>query len=78
MSVARAIDQSGGNRATGQQLVDSHPPHGRTDKLFLTSTGIISASMPVALLALLAPNITREFDAGSPLELGRSGLLVRG
>ncbi|MBX9585155.1 MAG: DUF5615 family PIN-like protein [Gemmataceae bacterium] len=59
-------------------FVDSHLLRGRPAKLLLISTGNISNRDLEALLVPLIPDIIREFGTNSFLELGRSGLVVRG
>jgi predicted nuclease of predicted toxin-antitoxin system len=59
-------------------FVDGHVLRGRPAKLLLISTGNISNRDLEALVVPLIPDIVREFQAHSFLELGRAGLLVRG
>jgi predicted nuclease of predicted toxin-antitoxin system len=59
-------------------FVDSHILRGRPAKLLLISTGNISNRGLEALMVPLIPDIVREFGSHSFLELGRSGLTVRG
>jgi predicted nuclease of predicted toxin-antitoxin system len=59
-------------------FVDSHILAGRPAKLLLISTGNISNRELESLLVPLIPDIVREFETHSFLELGRVGLLVRG
>lgn len=59
-------------------FVDSHLLRGRPPKLLLISTGNISNRDLEALMVSLLPNIIREFGTHSFLELGRTGLIVRG
>ena len=59
-------------------FVDSHLLRGRPAKLLLISTGNISNRELEALMVPLIPDIVREFQAHSFLELGRTGLVVRG
>ena len=59
-------------------FVDSHLLRGRPPKLLLISTGNISNRDLEALLAPLIPDIVREFQSHSFLELGRSGIVIRG
>lgn len=59
-------------------FVDSHILHGRPAKLLLISTGNISNRDLEALLVPLIGDIVREFQAHSFLELGRTGIVVRG
>jgi len=59
-------------------FVDSHLLQGRPAKLLLISTGNISNRALEALVVPLIPDIAREFQTHSFLELGRVGLIVRG
>jgi predicted nuclease of predicted toxin-antitoxin system len=59
-------------------FVDSHLLRARPAKLLLISTGNISNRDLEALLVPLIPDIVREFQAHSFLELSRAGLVVRG
>jgi predicted nuclease of predicted toxin-antitoxin system len=59
-------------------FVDSHLLRGRPAKLLLVSTGNTSNRELEALMVPLIPDIIREFQAHSFLELGRAGLVVRG
>jgi predicted nuclease of predicted toxin-antitoxin system len=59
-------------------FVDSHVLRGRPAKLLLISTGNISNRDLEALMVPLIPDIVREFQAHSFLELGRAGIVVRG
>lgn len=59
-------------------FVDSHLLYDRPPKLLLVSTGNISNSELERLLTPLIADIVREFELHSFLELGRSGLFVRG
>ncbi len=59
-------------------FVDSHILSGQPAKLLLISTGNISNRELEALLVPLIPDIVREFQTHSVLELGRVGLVVRG
>src|SRR5437773_10655883 len=59
-------------------FVDSHLLHGRPAKLLLISTGNISNRDLEALVTPLIPDIVREFGAHSFLELGRTGIVLRG
>jgi predicted nuclease of predicted toxin-antitoxin system len=52
--------------------------HGRPAKLLLVSTGNISNRDLEALVVPLIPDLVREFQANSFLELGRAGIVVRG
>ena len=59
-------------------FVDTHVLRGRPAKLLLISTGNISNRDLEALMVPLIPEIIREFGSHSFLELGRSGITVRG
>ena len=59
-------------------FVDSHLLRGRPAKLLLISTGNISNRDLEALMVPLIPDIVREFQAHSFLEVGRAGIVVRG
>ena len=59
-------------------FVNSHVLLGRPAKLLLISTGNISNRDLEALMVPLIPDIVREFGSHSFLELGRSGLTIRG
>lgn len=59
-------------------FVDAHILRGRPAKLLLVSTGNISNRDLEALMIPLIPDIVREFGPHSFLELGRSGIIVRG
>lgn len=59
-------------------FVDSHLLSGRPAKLLLISTGNISNAALEALFVPLIPQIVREFTTCTFLELGRTGLVVRG
>ena len=59
-------------------FVDSHLLASRPGKLLLISTGNISNRELETLMVPLLPDIVREFQANSFLELGRAGLVVRG
>jgi predicted nuclease of predicted toxin-antitoxin system len=59
-------------------FVDSYLLRGRPSKLLLISTGNISNRDLEALMVPLLPDVVREFQAHSFLELGRSGVVVRG
>lgn len=59
-------------------FVDSHLLSGEPAKLLLISTGNISNRDLEALVVPLIPDLIREFGAHPFLELGRSGLAVRG
>jgi predicted nuclease of predicted toxin-antitoxin system len=59
-------------------FVDSHLLRGRPPKLLLISTGNISNRDLEALIMPLIPDIVRELGAHSFLELGRTGIVIRG
>jgi predicted nuclease of predicted toxin-antitoxin system len=59
-------------------FVDGHVLRGRPAKLLLISTGNISNRELEALLVPLIPDIVREFQTHSFIELGRAGIVVRG
>lgn len=59
-------------------FVDSHLLHHRPAKLLLISTGNISNRDLEAMMVPLIPDIIREFQSHDFLELGRTGILVRG
>jgi predicted nuclease of predicted toxin-antitoxin system len=59
-------------------FVDSHLLRGRPAKLLLISTGNISNRDLEALVVPLIPDIVREFQTHSFLELGQAGIVVRG
>jgi predicted nuclease of predicted toxin-antitoxin system len=58
-------------------FVDSHLLLGRPAKLLLVSTGNISNGELESLAVPLLPDILREFQTHSFLELGRAGLVIR-
>jgi predicted nuclease of predicted toxin-antitoxin system len=59
-------------------FVDGHLLRGRPGKLLLISTGNISNRALEALVVPLIPDIVREFQAHSFLELGPASLVIRG
>jgi predicted nuclease of predicted toxin-antitoxin system len=59
-------------------FVDSHLLRSQPAKLLLISTGNISNRDLEQLITPLIPDIIREFQTNSFLELDRSGLTVRG
>lgn len=59
-------------------FVDSHLLRGRPAKLLLLSTGNTSNQGLESLMAHLIPDIIQEFGTHSFLELGRSGIIIRG
>jgi predicted nuclease of predicted toxin-antitoxin system len=61
-----------------EDFVNSHLIHGEPAKLLLISTGNIKNKDLEQLMAPLIPTIVLEFQTHAFLELGRSGLIVRG
>jgi predicted nuclease of predicted toxin-antitoxin system len=59
-------------------FVDAHLLRGRPAKLLLISTGNISNRDLEALLVPAIPDIVREFGSHVFLEVGRTGIIVRG
>ena len=59
-------------------FVDSHVLHGRPAKLLLILTGNISNRELETLFVPLIPDIIREFGTHAFLELGCTGIIVRG
>jgi predicted nuclease of predicted toxin-antitoxin system len=59
-------------------FVDSHILRGRPAKLLLISAGNITNKELEALMAPLIPDIVREFQTNTFVELGRTGIIVRG
>ncbi len=59
-------------------FVDSHLLYGRPPKLLLISTGNVTNAELETLFVALIPDIVREFATNTFLELGRTGLVVRG
>jgi predicted nuclease of predicted toxin-antitoxin system len=59
-------------------FVDSHILHARPAKLLLVSTGNISNRDLESLIVPLIPDIVREFQLHSFLELGVTGISIRG
>lgn len=59
-------------------FVDSHLLRGRPGKLLLISTRNISNRDLETLMVPLIPDIVREFQTHSFLELGQAGLVIRG
>ena len=59
-------------------FVDSHILHSQPPKLMLVSTGNISNRELETLMVPLIPDIVREFQSCSFLELGPGGLVIRG
>ena len=64
--------------AKDADFVDSHVLQGRPAKLLLISTGNISNRDLEALMIPLVTDIVREFQTQSFLELGPTGVVVRG
>lgn len=59
-------------------FVNSHLLYSKPEKLLLVSTGNISNRDREALTVPLIPDIDREFQTDSFLELGPAGIIVRG
>jgi predicted nuclease of predicted toxin-antitoxin system len=59
-------------------FVDSHLLRGRPAKLLLVSTGNITNRELEALVVPLIPDLVREFGPQAFIELGRTGIVVRG
>jgi predicted nuclease of predicted toxin-antitoxin system len=59
-------------------FVDSHLLQGRPAKLLLISTGNISNRALETLMVPLIPDLVREFGPHSFLELGQTGIVIRG
>jgi len=59
-------------------FVDSHLLAGHPAKLLLVSTGNIRNSELELLMVPLIPDILRELQVNSFLELGTSGIVIRG
>jgi predicted nuclease of predicted toxin-antitoxin system len=59
-------------------FVDSHLLRGRPPKLLLISTGNISNRELEALMVPLIADIVREFQTNSFIELGPTGIVIRG
>ena len=59
-------------------FVDSHILQGRPSKLPLISTGNVGNRELESLLVPLIPDLVREFQAHSFVELGREGIAARG
>jgi predicted nuclease of predicted toxin-antitoxin system len=58
-------------------FVDSHLLRGRPARLLLISTGNISNRGLEGLVVPLIPDILREFQTHTFLELGRTGIVIR-
>ncbi len=59
-------------------FVDSHLLRGEPAKLLLISTGNINNRELESVMLPLIPQIAHEFEEASLLELGRTGLVIRG
>ncbi len=59
-------------------FVDAHLLRGRPAKLLLISTGNISNPDLKTLMMPLIPGLVREFGTNSFLEIGRTGIVIRG
>lgn len=59
-------------------FVNDHILNGRPAKLLLVSTGNITNQELENLTVPLIPDLVREFQTNSFLELGRAGIIVRG
>ncbi len=59
-------------------FVNTHLLHARPAKLLLLSTGNISNRELEQFVVPLIPDLVREFQVHSFLELGRAGIIVRG
>ena len=62
----------------GADFVNSHLLRGRPAKLLLVSAGNISNRELERLVVPLVPELVRDFQSHSFLELGRAGIIVRG
>lgn len=60
------------------EFVDSHLLLGRPPKLLWVATGNVSNRQLEALMVPLLGDINREFQTNSFIELGQTGLIVRG
>jgi len=76
--IARADAEDRWVVSKDDDFVNSHLLHGRPAKLLLISTGNIRNRDLEALLIGLMPDILRESANCTFLEVGRSGLVVRG
>jgi predicted nuclease of predicted toxin-antitoxin system len=61
-----------------EDFVNAHLLSGKPAKLLLVSTGNIKNQELEQLMAPLIPTIVLEFQSHAFLELGRSGIIVRG
>jgi predicted nuclease of predicted toxin-antitoxin system len=59
-------------------FVNSHVLHAKPAKLLLVSTGNISNRELEQLMTPLIPHIVQSFQTHSFLELGRTGIIIRG
>ena len=59
-------------------FVDSHTLRARPAKLLLISTGNLSNADLESLMLPLIPGVVLEFQTHAFIELGRSGIVVRG
>jgi predicted nuclease of predicted toxin-antitoxin system len=59
-------------------FVSSHVLHARPARMLLISTGNISNRDLEALVVPLIPDLVREFQTHVFLELGHSGIIIRG
>lgn len=59
-------------------FVDSHLLRGTPEKLLLISTGNISNDELHAMMSPLIPDLLREFQSCSFIELARTGSILRG
>ena len=59
-------------------FVNSHLLHGRPVRLLLISTGNTSNRELESLLVPQLPDILREFESCTFIELGREGIVIRG
>lgn len=60
------------------EFVNSHLLHGRPAMLLLVSTGNISNRELEQLVVPLIPDLIQEFQTHSFIELGRTGISIRG
>jgi predicted nuclease of predicted toxin-antitoxin system len=77
--VTKIADQDGRVLVTKDgDFVDSHLLHGQPAKLLLVTTGNISNWALELLMVPLMPRIVVDFQQHSFLELGQSGIIIRG
>jgi predicted nuclease of predicted toxin-antitoxin system len=77
--IIRLADEQGRVGITKDaDFVDSHILRGRPARLLLISAGNLGNRDLEALLRPLLPDIIREFQAAAFVELGRTGLTIRG